>query len=792
MLGNYFKIAWRNLAREKGYAFINIVGLAVGIACCLLIGLYVYEELRFDRFHENSDRIYRLNANSGSGGQMTTMASTPHPLADFLEEKFAEVEGITSVHELPDGVVRVDNRMFRQELHVTDPGFFQLFDFSVIRGNASTVLAAPDEVLLTKSAARQLYGSTQVVGEPIELRMEETYFQATVGGVMEDPPQYSSIRFRILVPWALWTKADPSTLRSVNWGTYRGNRFALVQPQADIGELEERINAELHAQVDESWSTQRSISLQPLTDIHVDEQKRGALEPTANASFIYIAVVIGGLILLIACINFTSLSIGHSVRRAREVGMRKAMGARRGQLIAQFWGETLLVTLVALAGGLLLAELLLPYFGTLVNRQLELNLLQNPVLSGMVLGIVLLTGLLAGSYPALYLSRFRPSQVFRSKIHVEGNHGLIRILTGIQFALAVTLIIGTLFMNRQMGYLMNTDPGYEEEHVVQLDVPYEEGRNIMEGLRARLNDEPTVAMISGGWHGLAGTGATFQALPVSAGEQELEAYSFQVEPDMPDLLRLELVEGRYFSDSREAASGELLINETMARTLEWENPIGRTLSKRFDFQNATIVGIVKDFHFQSMHREIGPLMIAAAPYITSIYARIQGSDIGRALGSMEQAWGEVAPGLPFDYTFLDDQVEQQYRADRRWASLVELASGIAIVISCMGLFGLATLASVKRAKEIGIRKVLGATVAGVTATLSKDFLKPVAAGLLVAIPLSYLLMRRWLADFAYRIELEAGTFALAALLTLAIALLTVSWQSVRAATANPVESLRSE
>lgn len=793
MLKNYFKIAWRNLIKGKLYSAINITGLAVGIACCMLIGLYVYEELRFDRFHEKADQIYRLNVTSVANNSAT--AWTPHPLAAFLREGYADIEQVTSIFNVPGGVVRVGNQLFEQPYHATDPGFFEVFDFAMIRGNASAILESPNDIILTESAAQRFFGTADVIGNPIELRLDGNYYQAAVGGVVKDPPQYSSIQFQVLIPFNLWVKADPSTLNSTNWNTFRGNRFALVQPQANIENLENTINSNMSDQVDEAWESNRFIWFQSLKEIHFEENVSRGLEPTANASFIYIAVIIGGLILLIACINFTSLSIGHSVRRAREVGMRKAMGAQRSQLITQFWGETMLVTLVALAGGLLLAEILLPYFGSLVNLELELNLFQNPVLVGIVLGIVLLAGLLAGSYPALYLSKFRPSQVFQSKIHLAGNHGLVRVLTGVQFTLAVTLIIGTFFMNEQMGFLVNTNPGYEEEYVIQMTVPVEEGIAIMEELQTRLGNDPPVTKVSGGWHGLSGMGASFFRTEITAGGQETEAYAFGVEPGMPELLELRLVEGRYFSETREVASNEVLINETMAGMLDWDNPIGRTMSRVYggqDAGDATVVGIVEDFHFQSMHREIGPLVIQAGPFVQSIYARIDGHNIQQALNSMEEAWQEAAPGIPFDYTFLDEQIEQQYRSDQRWANIVELASVIAILISCMGLFGLATLASVKRAKEIGIRKVLGATGASITATLSKDFLKPVVAGLLLAIPLSYLLMQSWLADFAYRIELEVGTFILAAVITLTIALLTVSYQSIKTALMNPVESLKSE
>lgn len=790
MLWNYLKIAWRNLLKGKLYSFINISGLAVGIACCLLIGLYVYEELRFDRFHENADQIHRVNYTFSNEARTETMARTPSPLADFLQQGYGEVREIVRLRKLDESVIRVDNTLFREDFLVAEPIFFEVFDFNVLQGDPVSTLASPDRVMLTPTAARQFFGSTDVIGQPIQLRFGTEFFDATVGGIVEDPPQYSSIQFKVLVPRSLWLNADPGSRRGNNWGTISETQFAVLAPEADAATLGDRVNADLADQV-ESWSEIRSISFQPLTEIHLGENVTWGMEPTANAAYIYIAGLLGILILFIACINFTSLSIGHSVRRAREVGMRKAMGAYRSQLIIQFWGETFLVTLLALCGGLLLAEFLLPYFGFLVDRTLELNLLGNPEILGLVTGIVILAGMVAGSYPALYLSKFRPSEVFRGKAHGRGDHLLIRVLTGVQFSIAVILIIGTLFMNQQMGLMTNSNPGFDEEYVVQMDLPFEEGRRIMEDLKVRLDSETSVLMVSGAWNGLAGAGSSFSDNPISSEDTEIRGFSLEVEPDMPELLELNLVEGRYFSEST-AGSGEVIVNQKLVREFGWDDPIGKSLSRLFSFENATVVGVVEDFHFQSMHQEIKPLAIHPADYLMTAYVRINGNNIQQALENIEQAWGEVAPGVPFGYTFLDDQIEQQYRADQRWVDTVELGSVIAIVISCMGLFGLAMLASVKRAKEIGIRKVLGATVANVTTTLSKDFLKPVAVGLVIAMPLAWLLMNRWLADFAYRIDLEPGTFVLAAVITLAIALATVSWQSVRAALANPVDSLRSE
>lgn len=790
MLKNYIKIAWRNLVKGKLYSIINITGLAVGITCCILIGLFVYEELRFDRFHEKTDRIYRVNYILSNEHQTITSAKSPPPLAQYLEERYPEVEKVVSVNKT-DGIVRVKNELFEEDFFVTSAAFFDLFDFEAVRGDPAESMASPNEVLLTQEAAAQLYGDTNAIGKPIELRIDNKFYQVTVSGIIENPPSYSSIQFRVLVPQIFWTKANPESANLNNWGTLHGVRYALLNEQADVKSLSKKVTSDIKEELDGRFTTGRVIQFQPLTGIHFGDNVQWGLEPTANAAFIYIAVLIAGLILVIACINFTSLSMGQSVRRAREVGMRKTMGADRRQLIAQFWGETLLVVVFSLFVGLLLAELLLPYFSLLVNRSLELNLVENSELFSLIIGVILLTGLLAGSYPALYLSNFNPQEVLRSKIHIAGNHSLIRILTGIQFTLTITLIIGTLFMNQQMQLLLDSNLGFDEEYVIQIDVPFEEGRSIMERLQTRLGSEPAVRAISGSWNGLAGAGSGFIENPINSQDEQIRGFYFGMDPELPELLDLNLIEGRFFREGTNLNSPqEVLVNEALTRALGWEDPIGKSLSGRFNIRDATVIGVVEDFHFQSMHNPIAPLVIFPSNYVLSLYARVQGNNLQQALDKIEASWQAAAQGIPFNFTFLDDQIEQQYQADQRWARIVELASGIVIVISCMGLFGLAALASVKRAKEIAVRKIVGATAAGIAATLSKDFLKPVAVGLAIAIPLAHLLMSRWLADFAYRIEMGVDTYLGAVVITLLIAMVTVSWHSVRAALANPVDNLR--
>ncbi len=788
MLKNYLKIAWRNLVKGKRYAIINITGLAVGIACCLLIGLYVYEELRYDRFHENSDQIYRVINTLSSENETLRETSTPKPLAPFLKAQFPEVQHAVRMQK-ENGVVRIDNRLFNQQFFVAEEGFLEMFSFSVLQGNVATAMSQRDEILLTESSAQRFFGTTDVIGRAVELRISGEYYPAIIGGILEDPPQHSSIAFEVVVPLEYWKKVDPEGYaRGNNWGTLRPKTYVQLQAGNKAQEVAQKIENTMKAELPESATNRRGIVLQPLTDVHFDTSVSGGLEPAANVSFVYISVALAILILVIACINFMSISIGLSARRAREVGMRKAVGAFRSQVMAQFWSETMLVVLFSLLLGLMLTELLVPYFSVMIGKTLTFNWFSNPALLAMVVGTVLVTGFLAGSYPAVYLSKFEPSQVFRNKITVEGKHLLTRSLTGIQFALATVLIIGTFFMNQQMDLLQNKSLGFSEEFVIEVETPYREGKAIINDLRALLNSEPSVSTISGVWETIATEGVNFNQRDIESADKTIKGFTFGADSELKKTLNLEITQGR---NIRRDATNEVLVNQELVNAFGWKNPIGKKVSSIFTFENAEIVGAVKDFHFQSLHQPLQPLVIYPASYYAAAYIRV-GTPVSSSLEKVEAAWQEPAPGLPFNYTFLDETIEQQYHADTRWAQIVQFASGVAILIACMGLFGLAMLASLRRLKEISIRKVLGASVTGLVALLSKDFLKPVLIALFIAVPAAYLLMQYWLQNFAYKIELGLWTFIVAVGLTLVIALATVSWQSIRAALANPVDSLRSE
>lgn len=789
MFKNYFKIAWRNIVKGKLYSVINISGLAIGIACCLLIGLYVFEELRYDRFHEDADQIHRVNLTLSNESKSTTMATTPRFLATMLADLFPEVEDITSL-DYEDGVVRYGNELSDVTFTVIDSSFFDVFNFKVLAGDAASSLKSANDVLISSTIAEKLYGKANPIGEVLDLRINGEFYPATIGAVVEDAPSYSSISYEVLVPEPLWETVDPGNSRNTNVGAMAGVRYAKLAPDADTKQLSKNIVSAIKSQFPEHLRANQTYSFQPLTAIHFGDQVMWSETPTVNPNFVIIAVIIALLILGISCINFTSLSIGYSSRRAKEVGMRKVIGAERKQLILQFWSETFFIALLSLVLGLLLAEVLAPYFSNLIGHTPELNLFGHPIILLVIGVIVLLTAVLAGSYPALYLSKFKPSHVFQKQVS-PSSHKLIPVLTTVQFSLAIALITGTIFMNNQMKLLSDKNLGFDEQHVIQLEIPYREGQQILSSLRNDLTNQTNILGISGSWNNLDGEGVEFNDLPFQSDGKEIRGAKFGMDPNLPKVLDMDILAGDDLSRVSNSTNQEVLVNESLINAFGWEDPIGKRIDGSFG-DTFIVRGVVEDFHFKSLHEEIAPLILEPTDTFTKIYLKINGQQISSSIDAAAEAWKATAPGLPFQFSFLDDKIEKQYQSDQQWVAIVQTASYLSILLSCLGLFGLATLASSKRRKEISIRKVLGATLSSIVFLLSKDFLKPVFIGLIIGVPLASFLLNFWLQDFAYKIELNPLTFLIAGLATIVIALLTVSWQSIKAALANPVESLRSE
>lgn len=817
MVKNELKIAIRFLLKFKIYSLINILSLAVGLACCILILLFVQHEWSYDRFHGKGDRLYRLiTARKAPDGSVRKVAIHPYPMRDALLQDFPDIEHAARFTNEPRAIVRYGEHVFGEQIWFSDPDALQMFTFPLIAGNPATALQNPDGLVISQSIAQKYFGDQNPLGATLTIRMREQDFPFVVTGVMADIPDNSSIRFDFLAPMSGYPGIK-SPHFAANWNSSQTLLYLALAEEASAAELESKLPALVDKHLSERIASSRrdgslsddndawQLRLQPITAIHSNPEVRWGMQPTGNPTNSYILIAIALLVLAIACINFTSLAIGRSAARAREVGVRKVLGASRLRLIRQFWGEALLLTLIALLLGIGLAELFLPTFNNLVGKELSL------FSAGMwqtwlgLLALLPLVGLLAGSYPALVLSGFQPVQAlknlpFLQNAHAGARNRLRQGLVVVQYTLSVLFIIATLVMYEQLRFIDSKDLGFDSDAVLAIRAYSrdQESIQVLDRFRTALQAHPQVLQVSGCTISF-GQGWSRQRW-ISEGRPR-DVYDFRVDPNFAATMGLRLLEGRFFSQQFPSdITDAVVVNEALVREFGWQEPI---VGRRLDGwgENVTgagpdpvIIGVVKDYHFSSLHEAIQPAVLHLTPDwpIIHILVRIDPQDIAGAIALLKQTWQQVHPQAPFEYRFVDEDINRQYLAEQRWSQILLYSAVFAIMIASMGLFGLALLNIRQRTKEIGIRKILGATVTNVIALLSRSFIKMVLLANLVAWPLAWWVMNQWLQNFAYRIEIGWWVFALGGGLALVIALVTVSAQAIRAATANPVDSLRYE
>ncbi|HMB89888.1 MAG TPA: ABC transporter permease, partial [Rhodothermales bacterium] len=765
MLKNYLKITLRNLAKQKGYAFINIFGLAVGIAFCALIFLYVQDEWTFDRFHEKGDRIFRVTQQSFTAGEADPeqWVWQPMPLAAALKNDIPEIEETVMFLDRT-AFVRRGDQTFEEDLLFADPSVLDIFTFPLLRGDASTALSDINNIVLSETAAEKYFGDEDPLGQTLEVRFDDAFHSVLVTGVAQDVPGNASVQFDYLMPFGkLVDTFEWIRNRTDRWNASSFYVYALLQEGATEASVEaklptfyasyrsERVEA-MRAEGD--WAGEGLppvYQLQPLTDVHLNPSVVGGLTAASDPTYSYILAGIALAILLIACINFTTLAIGRSAGRAREIGVRKVVGARRIQLMAQFWGEAVLMSVLALGAGIALAELFLPTFNTLATKDLHFDYLQSGATVAMLVGLVLVVGLLAGCYPALVLSGLRPIETLKQRLRLGGSNALSKSLVVVQFALSVFLIIGTMVMLRQIDYLQTKNLGYNQNHIVVIPTQRLPGDVLLPRFRQQLNGRLDILGITGmssafsqGW---SREGWDYKG-------EEKSAYTYRVDSDFLKVLQTDLVAGRTFDPNLSTDSTQaVLVNEALVRDFGWDEPVGQVLEGYY--ASPTVVGVVEDLNFRSLHEAIDPMVLTLDPDwgIGDLLVRIAPNDIPATLDVLRETWAAAAPGVPFQYSFLDDDLAQQYESEQRWSRIVGYGAGFAVLIACLGLFGLAALSVTGRTKEIGIRKVLGASVTNVALLLSKDFAKLVLIGIALAAPMAYFVMQRWLEDFGYRIDL---------------------------------------
>ncbi|MFN7116367.1 MAG: ABC transporter permease [Saprospiraceae bacterium] len=809
MISNYLKVALRNLWKNKAYSFINIFGLALGLTCCLLMLMYVVDELSYDRFHTNADRIYRANGDIKFGGNHFVLAVASDPLGFTLKKDYPQVENAVRFRSYGSNLVKRNGgaENFKEDAVIyADSTLFDVFTFPLLHGNPKTALTEPNSVVITERTAQKYFKRSDVVGETLIFDNRNNY---KITGVMKNIPHNSHIRFDFFIAMAT---TDES--RQNNWVSNNFNTYILLKEGADIDKLEAEMPGLIRRYVGPVVQQLMQIDLEqfeasgnylrydfmPMTDIHLHSNRTAELSPNSNIQYVYIFSAIAFFVLLIACINFMNLATARSAGRAREVGIRKVLGSVKSSLIGQFLTESMLMTLLAFALALLSAQLLLPWFNELSGKEIALNSFVQASILPFLLLFVVSTGLLAGSYPAFFLSSFQPIKVLKGRLAGGTKSGWLRSsLVVFQFITSVLLIIGTIVIYRQLNYIQTKQLGFDKEQVLIINDAYALGEQVKAFKEEVLRENGVMNGSVSSFLPVASDRSDSPFFPSATLDQSkaVSTQVWRVDEDYVETMGMEIKAGRDFSKEFGTDSTAVVMNEAAARLFNFDNPIGKQVYYLTDVTANSmvaynVIGVVKDFHFESLRQNITPVVFLLGNSLGAISFRLKSDNPAALVKRIEEKWRSFAAGQPFNYQFMDEAFDQMYRAEQRVGNIFISFAILAIFIACLGLFGLAAFTAEQRTKEIGIRKVLGASVGNIVAMLSKDFVRLVIIAAIIAFPLAWWGMTKWLEDYAYRTKIEWWMFAVAGISALTIALLTVSFQAVRAALTNPVESLKSE
>ncbi len=813
MIRNYLKVAIRNLWRNKTFSLINIIGLATGIACFILIALYVVDELSYDRFNKNADRIYRINADIKFGGAETRYPFSSDMMGQTFKKDYPEVENYTRIYNSNGSKLVKKGTQFITETRVAhaDSTIFNVFTLPAITGNTATALNEPNTVVLTETTAKKYFGTSDGVGKLIETGDNgKTLYKVTA--VIKDISSNAHFHFDFLF-----------SMKNVNytWGQYLSHNFhtyLLLKPGTDIKAFEQRAfkqyvdkyvlpeakNVMNISSMDEFQQSGNKLaySLTPLLDLHLYSNRPFELSAGGNIQYVYIFSIVAIFILLIACINFTNLTTARSANRAKEVGIRKVLGTERKNLMMQFLSESTVMAVLSTVLALVIVWLVLPLFNAVSDKTMHFFNIFSSWFAVLILLLPLLVGLMAGSYPAFFLSSFRPIEVLKGKLKSGSSNGGIRSgLVVFQFVTSIVLIVGTFIIYKQLHYIQTKNIGYNKDQVLIIENAYSLHDNV-DAYKQILLKQPGV--ISGTLSGFLPTPSNrsdniYSRTPAIDVKNGFGMQQWWVDYDYIKTLGMELVAGRNFSREFGTDSLAVIINETTAKDMGYADPVGKPLYTYADFSSGsnaiktfTIIGVVKDFHFESLKRDITKLGLFLGGSTTMASFKINAANASQVIKAAEKEWKALVPAMPFTYKFLDAEFNNVYSSEQRVGKIAISFSILAILIACLGLFGLAAFVAEQRTKEIGIRKVLGASVGNLIAMLSSDFLKLVLISAVVAFPLAWWAMHKWLESFAYRINIGWGVFVTAGLIAAGIALITVSFQAVKAALANPVKSLRTE
>ena len=803
MLRNYLLTAWRNLLQQRGYTLINLLGLALGMACCLLIILYVQHELAYDRHHERADRIYRISSEMKMGGNRDHYAMSSMAAGPEVSARYPEVDTFTRfLYSSSARSVRVADRAFKEErIFLADPQVFDVFSYPLVEGQPTQALQQPNSVVLTQALARKYFGDEPALGQ--RLRIDENDYEIT--GVMADLPDNSDFRFNGLISMSTLPEAARPALKQ-DWGRVVFYTYLLFErPEAAQG-FDAKLRAFVNERVIPFWEENgvkgaMTYHLTPLTDLHFT-QGVSYDNPKGRRSYLYIFSLVALFILLIACFNYINLAVAQSARRSVEVGVRKATGASGQQLLGQFLGESLLLSLMAMGLALLMVEVALPFFNQLAGKNFVSGMVWNGPMLGLILLIALLVGLAAGSYPAVFLARLKPIEVLKGPLSLSGRQWLRKTLVVIQFSISIALIIATLVVGEQMSFMQSRDLGFRQDQVMVLEVPFDSASQAsLPALQQALMTHPAVERVAASRNGLPGQNTSSLLMRIEQDGQlrEDQFNVIWVDDAYFETLGLEVQSGRAFDRSRGTdAQQAFMVNEAFVRQVGWQEPLGKRMqwglmANQQAANDGQVIGVVKDWHYTSLHNPIEPLVLLYAPQgLNRLIVQLDGEQVSAGLAHVQSIWEERRSKDPFDYFFLDQFFAQQYQQETRLMTLFTAFSWLTILIACMGLFGLASFIARQRTKEIGIRKVLGADRWQILRLMVRDFLVLVAVALGIASLVAWLAMGRWLSEFAFATPMPWYAYLVAGLAALLMALLATAYQSLRVAQANPVESLRHE
>lgn len=795
MFKNLFKIALRNILKDKTYSTINILGLTIGITCSLFLFMYILDELSYDRYNKNADNIYRVVSNIKEPDNAFTWAVAQIPLAEELRNNYPEVQNAVRFFNTARTLYKNgDQQFYEEEFYLADSTVFDMFTYEFVNGDQATALDAPFSIVLTESIATKYFGKTDVLGESLQNQQGEEF---KITGVMRDVPHNSHYRFDALI------SRNTRPQNQGGWGGFGVYTYIQLPKDYDLSKMYASFDKIIKEKVNPifvEYGISVQYELQRITDIHLYSKIQDEAEDGGDISYIYIFGAVAAFMLIIACINYMNLATARSANRAKEVGIRKVMGSQRKQLVWQFITESIVLALLSLVISMLLIYALLPSFNSLANKELPFSyILQPPVLATLLL-IILVVGVVGGSYPAFYLSSFNPVNVLKGKLATKGGNAAFRkTLVVLQFSISIFMLISTFIVFSQLNYLRNKDLGFDKSQVVRLELSRTmvQNANVLVTKLKQSSEVEAVGMADAS----PGQGIGKLLMKVEDGEGKMVDRGidlFQADYDFITSMGMTIVQGRDFSrDVASDTSLAVLVNEAMVKRMAWKDPIG----KKFEFlggpPQATerrVIGVVKDYHQNSLYDAIEPLMILLSDELNYIFVRTKEGDVRTSLAAVESLWKEVYPNNPFEYNFLDQDFNSQYRSDEKRSQIFTAFSILTILIACLGLLGLAAFTTEQRAKEIGVRKVIGASVQGLVLMVSKEFFVLVGIGLVIACPVAWYFTDSWLQNFAYRIELknEWSTFVASALLAMFITFATVGFHVVKRALANPVSSLRDE